>query len=116
MWKKIGAWFQLNCWWIKWLGIVLALAVGYMVAARFMAKLTQRVREPITWKALPGIEGSVAVLNPATGRLDIVALPDGVVASKVKSVGISETRGTYEVEIKHVPTARRAAGDIAAGG
>lgn len=107
MWAKIGEWLRRNRWWLRYLLLAAALMVGYMLTVKAWARIVGSIAKPTTWKTLPGVTDAVAVMNPNTGSMDVVMLPDNVGPSDLVSVGITETGDDYEIEIKHETSDRR---------
>lgn len=101
MWKKIGEWYRRNKWWIRYALLAAAMVMGYMLTVKAWARIVKSIAQPTTWKTLPGVTDAVAVMNPNTGSMDVVMLPDSVGPSDLVSVGITETGDDYEIEIKH---------------
>lgn len=101
-WLK--TWLREQWFWLKWALLAAAMVVGYTIVARRLAKRVRQISQPTTWQPLG--DNAVAVLNPATGAFEVVALPDDVKTDDVIAVGITEETGNYEVATVHTATDR----------
>lgn len=88
-------------------GVIAAIVFG---RKRWAGKgvLVPSVSEPDDWAFVPGSGTEIIVRNPDTGKAEMLELPDGVKADSVTGVGLSHTKGRYEVETIHEPIDRRA--------
>lgn len=90
--------------WLKWTLAVAGALVAWNILKARLSRLVGTTEAPTKWAKIPNDDNHVLAKNPTTGDMEIVELPTGVKADEVRSVGISKTGETYEVERLHTPS------------